>query len=190
MVASTRETVTISPEEYIESEKKSLVKHEYRQGEIYEMAGASDSHVTITGNLFSLLRNFVRGKNCRVYIADMKLKIESLNTFYYPDIIVTCDQRDQEFTYFKKYPKLIVEILSESTEAFDRGDKFADYRQIDTLEEYVLISQNKIQVDCFRRNEENLWVLNPYNSKEKEVHFTSLDFSFSPTDLYEDVVFS
>jgi Uma2 family endonuclease len=118
----------------------------------------------------------------------MKLRIQSLNIFYYPDIMVTCDVRDQEFAYFKKYPQLIVEILSESTEAFDRGDKFADYRQIETLQEYVLISQTKIQVECFRRNNDNLWVLNPYNNQEKLVNFTSIDFSFSLADLYEDVM--
>jgi Uma2 family endonuclease len=187
MLATTTDKIKISPEDYLEAEKTSLVKHEYRQGEAYEMVGASDSHVTIAGNLFSLLRSFVRGKDCRVYIADMKLRIESLNIFYYPDIMVTCDARDQEFTYFKKYPKLIIEILSKSREAFDRGDKFADYRQIETLQEYVLISQTKIQVECFRRNNDNLWVLNPYNNQDELVNFTSIDFSFSLADLYEDV---
>ncbi len=118
----------------------------------------------------------------------MKLRIESLNIFYYLDIIVTCDVRDQEFTYFKKYPKLIVEILSKSTEALDRGDKFADYRHIETLQEYVLISQTKMQVECFRRNKDNLWVLNPYHNQEELVNFASIDFSFSLADLYEDVI--
>lgn len=84
----------LSPEEYLKTEKTRDIKHEYIKGEIYEMAGASDSHVTIAGNLFSLLKSFLRGKNCRVYIADMKVQIERTNVFYYPDVIVTCDSRD------------------------------------------------------------------------------------------------
>ena len=185
-MAISKELVKLSPEDYLETEKSSLIKHEYIQGRVYAMAGASDSHVTIAGNLFSLLRSHVRGSSCRVYISDMKASIESLNIFYYPDVIVTCDPRDQEFTYFKKYPQLIIEVLSESTEAFDRGDKFADYRQLETLEEYVLISQTRMQVECFRRNPDNLWVLYPYNG-EDEVYFASLDFRCHIVDLYEDV---
>lgn len=187
MVATTVKTNKLSVEEYLETEKQSLVKREYIQGEVYEMAGASDSHVTIAGNIFSLLRSFLRGKDCRVYISDMKVRIEQLNVFYYPDVIVTCDEKDGQFSHFKKYPKLIVEILSKSTEAFDRGDKFASYRQIETLREYVLISQAKMQVECFRRNEDNLWVLNPYTNPDELVKFSSIDFDFSLNDLYEDV---
>jgi Uma2 family endonuclease len=185
MVAS-KKLLKLSPEEYLEVEKNSLIKHEYIQGKVYAMAGASDPHVTIAGNLFSLLRSHVRGSRCRVYISDMKASIESLNIFYYPDVMVTCEPRDREFTYFKKYPKLIIEVLSESTEAFDRGDKFADYRQLEMLEEYVLVSQTRMQVDCFRRNPDNLWVLYPYN-KEDEVYFASLDFRYHIDVLYEDV---
>ena len=117
----------------------------------------------------------------------MKVQIESLNIFYYPDLIVTCDSQDQEFSYYKKYPKLIIEVLSESTEAKDRGEKFANYRQLASLEEYVLISQNKMEVECFRRNKDNLWVLHPFSNAEELVTFASIDFSFSLADLYEDV---
>ena len=123
MVVKIQEQIKLSAEEYLETEKTREVKHEYIQGKIYEMAGASDSHVTISLNLAFLLKGFLRGKNCRVYILDMKVQIESLNIFYYPDLIVTCDSQDQEFSYYKKYPKLIIEVLSESTEAKDRGEK-------------------------------------------------------------------
>lgn len=91
------------------------------------MAGASDAHVTISLNLAALLRSHVRGTGCRVYISDMKARIENKNRFYYPDVMVTCDKRDQETINYKSFPCLIVEVLSDSTEAFDRGDKFADY---------------------------------------------------------------
>ena len=118
MVTNKREYY-ISPEEYLEGEKVNQVKHEYVNGEVYAMAGASDAHVTITGNLFSVLRNHLRGSGCRVYMADMKAQIKVINRFYYPDIIVTCDTQDKEFQYFKSSPCLIVEVLSGSTEALD-----------------------------------------------------------------------
>jgi len=144
----------LSPEEYLETEKASPIKHEYIQGRIYAMAGASDAHVTITANLLTLLRNHIRGSGCRVYVADMKARIESLNLFYYPDLMVTCDTRDANFEYFKRYPCLIIEVFSSSTEANDRGDKFSDYQELESLQEYVLISQNRQRIDCFRRNAE------------------------------------
>jgi Uma2 family endonuclease len=97
----------------------------------------------------------------------MKARIEQLNRYYYPDVMVTCDERDRENTQQKKFPYLIVEVLSDSTEAFDRGDKFADYQLLETLQEYVLINVKRQRVDCFRRNSEGFWVLQFYASGEK-----------------------
>lgn len=177
----------LSPEEYLENEKSSPIKHEYIQGQVYAMSGASDAHVTITANLVTLLRNHIRGTGCRVYVADMKARIESLNIFYYPDIMVTCDQRDIKFEYFKRYPSLIIEVLSPSTEAFDRGDKFSDYQELETLLEYVLISQTRQRVDCFRRNSEGRWVLYSYRGNQN-LELTSVNFSCSLAEVYEDVL--
>ena len=179
--------IYVSPEIYLEGEKISPIKHEYRQGEIYAMAGASDAHVTITGNLFSLLRNHVRGSGCRAYVADMKARIEQANIFYYPDVMVTCDERDRTPDDFKRYPSLIVEVLSPTTQGFDRGDKFADYRTIETLQEYVLINQERVSVECFRRNSEGQWVLYPYGEGD-EINLASVDFSCPIAALYEDVL--
>jgi Uma2 family endonuclease len=176
----------LAPEEYLQAEEQNLLKHEYIDGQVYAMAGASDSHVTIVGNLFALLRNHVRGSRCRVFMSDMKARIESLNIYYYPDVMVTCDDRDRELTIYKRYPCLIVEVLSQSTEGFDRGDKFADYQQLDTLREYVLISTHRQRVDCFRRNTEGLWVLHSYLTNS-EIALTSIDFKIAIADLYEDV---
>ena len=178
----------ISIEEYLQAEKSSPIKHEYIQGQIYAMAGASDAHVTITANLVALLRNHIRGTGCRLYVADMKARIESLDIFYYPDIMVTCDSRDTQFEYFKRYPSLIIEVLSPSTEALDRGDKFSDYQELDTLQEYVLVSQNRQRIDCFRRNSEERWVLYSYRGNQ-QLELTSVNFSCSLTDVYEDVTF-
>jgi Uma2 family endonuclease len=176
----------LAPEEYLQAEEQNLLKHEYIDGQVYAMAGASDSHVTIALNVASLLKSHLRGSRCRVFMSDMKARIESLNTYYYPDVMVTCDDRDRELTTYKRYPCLIVEVLSQSTEGFDRGDKFADYQQLDTLQEYVLISAHRQRVDCFRRNSEGLWVLHSYLT-HSEVMLTSIDFKAAIADLYEDV---
>ncbi|MGD1700750.1 Uma2 family endonuclease [Dapis sp. BLCC M229] len=98
-------------------------------GKVYAMAGASYAHVTISLNLASALKNYLRGSGCRVYMSDMKAHVETTNTFYYPDVMVTCDGRDKALPNHKKYPCLIVQVLSESTEAFGRGNKFANYQQ-------------------------------------------------------------
>ena len=176
----------LSPEEYLAAEQDSATKHEYIQGQVYAIAGASDAHVTVAGNLFTLLRNHVRGTGCRAYMADMKAQIESANIFYYPDVMVTCDERDRNSAYFKRYPCLIVEVLSSTTEAFDRGNKFANYRQLESLQEYVLINSEKLSVECFRRNAEGRWELYPYNQGE-EIYLASIDFRCPIEELYEDV---
>ncbi len=179
----------ISPEEYLKLEELSQIKHEYIQGETCAMAGASDAHVTLSVNLVSLLRNHVRGSGCRAYMSDMKVRIESRNIYYYPDVMVTCDERDKAFQSFKRYPCLIVEVLSNATEGFDRGDKFADYQNLETLQEYMLISQKRQRVECFRRNVEGLWVLYSY-TEGSEIHLASVDFRASMDAIYEDVTFT
>ncbi|AUT03366.1 hypothetical protein CLI64_24740 [Nostoc sp. CENA543] len=189
MIASPQENYLVTPEEYLQLEEQGQEKHEYINGYIYAMAGASDPHVTIAGNLFALLRNHVRGSGCRVYMSDMKARIESLNRFYYPDVMVTCDQRDQETPNYKRFPCLIVEVLSDSTEAFDRGDKFADYQVLESLQEYVLINTKRQRVECFRRNEPGLWILQSYTSAQESFSLNSVKFEGTMAALYEDVVF-
>lgn len=177
----------ISPEEYLAAEETSPIKHEYIDGDVYAMAGASDAHVTISLNCASLLKSHVRGGRCRVFMSDMKARLNKSNRFFYPDVMVTCDERDRSTSLIKSYPCLIIEVLSDSTEAFDRGDKFADYQEIETLTEYVLVSQTRQRIDCFRRNEEGFWVLQSYKPGEK-VHLKSVDFYTTIEEIYEDVV--
>ncbi len=176
----------ISPEEYLEGEKVSEIKHEYVDGEVYAMAGASDAHVTVTGNLYMLLRNHLRGSGCRVYMADMKAQIQRSNRYYYPDVMVTCDALDKDSEYSKSHSCLIIEILSDSTEAKDRGIKFKDYRRSPSLQEYVLVSQDTMNIDVFRRNEKGRWELHSF-VKGEEVEFTSVDFRCDIAAIYEDV---
>lgn len=189
MVASLKQDY-ITPEEYLQLELQSDVKHEYIDGYAYAMAGANDSHVTVSLNLATLLRNHVRGSGCRVFISDMKARIEKLNRYYYPDVMVTCDIRDRENPTEKKFSCLIVEVLSDSTEAFDRGDKFADYQILETLQEYVLINAKRQRIECSRRNSEGLWVLQSYSSQQESFQLQSIGFEAKMSELYEDVVFT
>jgi Uma2 family endonuclease len=184
-MTQTASLVILSPEQYLEAEKTSPIKHEYVNGEIYSMAGASDAHGTIVANLTTLLRPQLRGTPCRLYPTDMKVKSGSRNRYYYPDLLVTCDPRDRESNYFKQYPKLIIEVLSSSTEAFDRGDKFDDYSDIATLEEYVLVSQKHHRIDCFRRNPAGIWFLRRYRLGDQLV-LESIGFRAEVAQVYED----
>lgn len=177
----------LTPDDYLQLEARSPVKHEYINGEIVAMAGASDAHVTIALNIAALLRSHLRGTGCRVYISDMKARLDACNCFYYPDILVTCDPHDQETSTYKRFPCLIVEVLSDSTEAFDRGDKFIHYQTLDSLQEYVLINTRQQRIETFRRNSSGLWVLQSYTADQPALQLTSIDWSGNLTDLYEDV---
>ncbi|MEH2198294.1 Uma2 family endonuclease [Nostoc sp.] len=181
------DSVFFTPEAYLELEEKSNIKHEYIDGQVYAMAGTTDTHNTIAGNLFLLIRNHFRGSDCRVYFADIKAQVEKRNRFYYPDIIVTCDPKDRETPTYKRFPKLIIEVLSESTEGFDRGDKFNDYQTLDSLEEYVLVNSKHQRVETFRRNGQGLWVLQTYTPDEQTFELQSINLIAPFTELYENV---
>ncbi|MBG1264990.1 Uma2 family endonuclease [Nostoc sp. WHI] len=181
------DSIFITPEAYLQLEEKSNIKHEYIDGQVYAMAGTTDTHNTIVGNLFILIRNHFRGSDCRVYFADIKARIEKRNRFYYPDLIVTCDPKDRETSTYKRFPKLIIEVLSDSTEAFDRGDKFNDYQTLDSLEEYVLVNSKHQRIETFRRNDQGLWVLQTYIPTDQTFELQSINLTASFADLYQDV---
>ncbi|HLO84211.1 MAG TPA: Uma2 family endonuclease [Nostocaceae cyanobacterium] len=176
----------LTPQEYLDWEEKQEIKHEYIDGEVFAMTGGTIPHTTIALNLASGLRNHLRGGSCRAFMADAKVGVSENGPFHYPDVMVSCDERDRNAIKFIQYPCLIVEVLSPSTEAYDRGKKFQNYRQITTLQEYILIDAEKIGLDCFRLNDRGLWELHPYIEGE-EVHLTSVDFRFPISLIYEDV---
>jgi Uma2 family endonuclease len=177
----------LSPEDYLAGEALSAVKHEYIDGEIYAMAGSSDGHAAIVRNVIMTLGPHLRGTACSLYPQDIKAQIFDLSRFYYPDLMVTCDDRDRLDRYVKRHYKMIIEVLSDSTEGFDRGEKFEDYRRSPSLEEYVLISQNRINVEIYRRNAAGRWELEAYHGGDR-VELISVGFGFAIESLYEDVV--
>jgi Uma2 family endonuclease len=176
-----------TPEQYLEIERISPIKHEYIDGQIIAMAGATKAHVLITGNLSALLRNHLRGTGCIPYATDMKIRLPESRMFYYPDLAVTCHEADKNSDEdFIRHPQLLIEVLSDSTEAFDRGDKFADYKTITALEEYVLIHQKQVLVERFQRKADNLWVPTIYRTGNI-VELSSIEFSCPIDHLYENL---
>ncbi|AGY59110.1 Uma2 family endonuclease [Gloeobacter kilaueensis] len=178
-----------SADEYLQIEEQSPIKHEYVDGQLYALVGASQNHNTLAANLLSALMQHLRGSGCRVFMSDIKVRIEQRNRFFYPDVVVTCDQRERETPLYLRYPKLVVEVLSDSSEAYDRGAKFLDYQTLESLQEYVLISTKEQLVQCFRRSEPGLWVLQSYTQEDKVYQIGSLHFSKTLEELYENVSF-
>lgn len=177
----------ISPEDYLEGEQVSPIKHEYRRGHVYAMVGAKKPHIIITSNLIIMLGNHLNNTPCLVLTSDIKVRLEAADCYYYPDVAVTCDERDTNSTEdFILYPILVIEVLSPSTAAFDRGEKFADYQTSPSLQEYVLINQAQMSVECFRLSESGSWVSQIYE-QEDEVYFDSINFRCDVASIYRKV---
>jgi Uma2 family endonuclease len=180
--------MTFTAEDYLLWEEANDVKHEYVAGEVFAHAGARDSHVTVTGNLFALFHSYLRGKPCRVYMSEMKVRAEEADAFFYPDVFVTCDPRDAESSLYKSHPSVIVEVLSESTSSYDYGKKFAMYRTIESLREYILVDPDTLSAECFRKDSTGHWVLYPVG-KDELFEIAELGFSAPLQELYENVYF-
>ncbi|MCL1473002.1 Uma2 family endonuclease [Argonema antarcticum] len=191
----TPESKYMSSQEYLDWEEQQPIKYEYINGEVFAMTGGTLPHNSIALNLASALKSHVRGNGCKVFMADAKLGVSEKGPFHYPDVTVTCDERDKNARKVIYHPCLIVEVLSPSTESFDsptetlleRGKKFQQYRRISTLREYVLISAEQINVEVFRLNDRGIWELYTYMEGE-EVYLSSVDFRCALELLYEDVV--
>jgi Uma2 family endonuclease len=140
----------VSVEEYLEGERNSQVRHEYVEGHVYAMAGASDDHNRIAGNIFSFLHSALRGKPCEPFINDMKAKIQLASAFYYPDVLVACDPTDKE-KYYRERPVVIVEVLSPETRRTDEREKAVAYRLVSSVEVYLLVEQDRSRITALHR---------------------------------------
>ena len=175
----------LSEQEYLQGELTSEIRHEYVDGEVYAMAGAGEAHNLIALNVASKLRDFARGGPCRVFISGMKLHVQTWKAYYYPDIMVTCDQSDNH-SYFKERPSLVVEVLSPGTESTDRREKMLAYRTIPALREYLLVATDKRQVELYRRDEQDEWQL-AVVSQDEPLLLESVGASLTLDEIYEDV---
>ena len=183
---ATSKAASLTVEEYLAGELTSRDRHEFLGGVVYAMAGGSGNHNLISLNLASGLRTHLRGKDCKVYMTDVKLRLEisTEDVFYYPDVMVACDPRDPD-DYFKHFPGVLIEVLSPKTEQTDRREKFLSYIQIETLQEYVLVAQDKMQVTVFRRA--NKWQPEIAQKPEDLLRLNSLGFTLPLNLVYEGI---
>jgi Uma2 family endonuclease len=173
----------IAPEEYLALELQSRIRHEYRQGLVYAMAGGTDNHDRIAFNLLKIIDNHLgNDSSCRFYSGNVKVNYQD-EFYYYPDAFVTCDPRDRRDRYIKRYPKLVAEVLSTSTEAFDQDEKFQDYQQLNSLQEYVLIDQESQRLECRRCSTSGVWDVVVYEAGDR-VKLVSLGLEFDIAELY------
>jgi Uma2 family endonuclease len=176
----------LSVDQYLEFEAQSERRHEYIDGVLYAMAGASEKHELIKGNLFAAIHGHLRGGPCKAYSSDFKvrLQIERRDLFYYPDVMVACG-REGVASHYLHCPKLIVEVLSPSTESIDRREKFLSYKQIGTVEEYALIAQEAAQITIYRRATN--WVPQMHTRPDEIAAFQSIGLSLPLAQIYEGV---
>lgn len=170
---------------YLAWEAEQPGRNEYVAGEVFAMVGVWQSHNVAAGNLATLLRQALKGSPCRVFIESVKTRVEAADCFFYPDVLVTCDPRDRATPDYVSHPLLIAEVLSASTAGFDRGAKFAAYRKLESLQDYVLIDVAAQRVEVFRRSPENHWVLYDYAPGDS-VELASLALNFPVDALLED----
>ena len=178
----------LTPEEYIASERKATLKSEYLSGEIVAMSGASNAHNLITMNTATQLYNQLVEGGCRVFSSDMRVGIGTGVSYFYPDIAVTCDKPRFEDDAFDTLvnPQVIIEVLSASTAGYDRGEKFIRYRQLESLQEYILISQDHVHVEHYLRQGKQ-WVLSEFSALENVLPLASIGAELSLNQIYRFV---
>jgi len=183
-VQAVEQPVSISVDDYLAGELKEEIRREYIGGLVYAMAGTSAEHNIICQNLLIAVRSHLRGKPCQVFMESVKLKVRTSieDIFYYPDLIVACDPRDTD-RYFKTSPKVLIEVLSPDTERIDRREKFSSYTQIESLEEYILVAQDKTEVTVFRRGKN--WQPEVANQPQQPLRIESLDFTLSLSAIHD-----
>ena len=180
----------ISPQEYLRFERGAKEKHEYFEGQIIAMAGASLAHNRMVANLVKKIGSFLEDKSCEILPSDIRISVSSFESYMYPDATIVCGKPEMEDEKFDtlKNPSVIFEVLSPSTEDHDRGKKFFFYRQIPTLKEYVLINTTKYFVEISRRQEDNSWMFEEISNADSYLNITTIDFQISLEELYKNVL--
>ena len=180
----------LTPEEYIAFERKAPFKNEFIKGEIVAMSGASRAHNRITGDVFREISNRLVGTECEAFVGDMRVKAGTTTSYFYPDVVVVCDELRFEDEVFDTLlnPIIVVEVLSPSTEADDRGEKFYRYRQLTSFQEYILISQDRVRVEHYLR-QGTQWISTEFRERTDVLLLSSIDCALSLRDIYRRVTF-
>jgi Uma2 family endonuclease len=191
MIAQVQKNRTYSPEEYLELEIPSVDKHEYIDGEIRLMSGGMPNHNRIIGNLFAALNFAFKGKPYEAFVTDQRLWIPRKRIYTYPDILIV--KGELELQEGRKdtltNPSVIIEVLSKSTQNYDKGDKFTAYRSIPSFQEYILVDQSSMHVEHYVKTEQRKWIFQEYDEVDNALVFASLPFEILLTDLYDKVKF-
>ena len=179
---------TVTPTEYLRRERSALHKSEYRDGQVLAMTGSSRAHNLIAGNLCRELSQQLRGGPCEVYVADMRVKVDEAGLYTHPDVVAACAEIrfEDDVTDTLINPTLVVEVLSRSTEAYDRGEKFAHYRCLESLREYLLLAQDRVRAEHYAR-EGDRWVLTELSSLDDVLTLPSIGCRVRLADVYERV---
>jgi Uma2 family endonuclease len=188
MIAAREQERYFTPEEYFAWEEKQLEKHELIDGHVYAMSGDTQNHSSIAINFLLSIKSHLRGNQCKVFNSDLKVNILNTRNYTYPDLSVTCDRRDNSSPQYITYPCLIVEVLSDSTEAYDRGKKFEKYRRNPNLIDYVLVSSDEMAIDIYHKNNAGDWLILSYRSGDR-VELKSIGLSLPIEQFYEEIVF-
>ncbi len=177
-----------TPEQYLALERKQEYKNEYFNGQIFAMGGAGRQHNQITFNIAGELRSHLKGRPCVAYVNDMRVKVSQTGLYTYPDVAAACGEPQFEDTHMDTLlnPSVIVEVLSDSTEAYDRGEKFAHYRRLVSLSEYVLVSQDRVCVEQYVRQHEQ-WMLSEFTDLESKIALGSIGFGLLLREIYDKV---
>lgn len=180
----------LTPAEYLAIERKAEFKSDYYRGETFAMAGASEEHCLIKDNLASEARQQLRG-TCRVVTSDLRVKVDPTGLYTYPDVVIYCGKPEFEDDQFDTLlnPRAIVEVLSDSTEKYDRGTKFQHYRQAPSLQEYVLVAQDEPMCERFVRQPDGSWLLTEFAGLDKVLEFVTVPARIPLTEIYRDVTF-
>jgi Uma2 family endonuclease len=177
-----------TPEEYFVWEEQQLERHELIDGRVYAMSGGTINHGRIGIKITSMLDGHLDNSPCITGNSDVRINILETTDYSYPDASVTCDERDKSGTQYIAYPCLIVEVLSDSTEAYDRSEKFYRYRRNPILQEYVLVSAKSMSIDIYRKNNDREWIFTQYRTGNI-VELRSIDLSFPIEQVYRGIVF-
>lgn len=192
MTAVEKPQATLSAEEYLARERNSEVRHEFYQGEVFAMAGGSEAHNLIADNITFALRERLRGKGCRAYSSDMRVQVAANGLYTYPDAVVACppiEFADEERITLLN-PQVIVEVLSDSTQNYDRTRKFDLYRELPSLRQYVLISQHGFRIDSYQRQQDGIaWLMLPLVGADAVLEMPSVGCSLPFAEIYRDVEF-
>jgi Uma2 family endonuclease len=186
MIAIRNNAPRFTPEEYFDWEEQQLERHELIDGEVYAMTGGTVNHSRIAVKFISLLDNHLSGSGCKTLNSDCRVNIVQSNNYTYPDVSVTCDERDNNTTKYITYPCLIIEVLSSSTEAYDRGGKFRMYRQNPILQDYVLVSSDKIEIDLYHKTETGSWEIINYQTGDN-IELKSINLTFPIERIYQGI---